>query len=46
MDTYYNPVPHFGFSHALAHSPQLRNVPLRPKDFDGPNPFGPGLDAL
>jgi hypothetical protein len=46
MDTYYNPVPHFGYALALAHSPQLRNVPLRPKDVDAEDPFGPGIDAL
>lgn len=44
MDTYYNPVPHFGFKHALAHSPTLRNLPLQPKPIDEKDPFGPGLD--
>ena len=46
MDTYYNPVPHFGFKLALDHSPQLKGVPLRPKDVDEANPFGPGVDDL
>lgn len=46
MDTYYNPVPHFGFKHALAHSPQLRSVPLQPKPINEKDPFGPGLDDL
>ena len=32
MDTYYNPIPHFGYDLALAHSPQLRNVPTVPRD--------------
>ena len=32
MDTYYNPIPHFGYDLALAHSPQLRNVPTTPRD--------------
>lgn len=32
MDTYYNPIPHFGYDLALAHSPQLRNVPMLPRD--------------
>jgi hypothetical protein len=32
MDTYYNPVPHFGFQLALEHSPQLRGVPILPPD--------------
>jgi hypothetical protein len=33
MDTYYNPIPHFGFDLALKHSPDLYNIPLlRPKD--------------
>lgn len=42
MDTYYNPVPHTGgFGFALNHSPQLRRVPMRPRDADG---LGPGLD--
>jgi len=46
MDTYYNPVPHFGFKHALSHSPQLRNLPLQPKPLNDKDPFGPGLDDL
>ena len=32
MDTYYNPIPHFGYDLALAHSPQLRDVPVLPRD--------------
>ncbi|PNW83327.1 hypothetical protein CHLRE_05g248000v5 [Chlamydomonas reinhardtii] len=32
MDTYYNPVPHFGFSHAVGHSPNLWAVPLPPPE--------------
>ena len=32
MDTYYNPIPHFGYDLALAHSPQLRGVPMVPRD--------------
>ncbi|PSC71819.1 calcium-transporting ATPase endoplasmic reticulum-type [Micractinium conductrix] len=32
MDTYYNPIPHFGYNLALAHSPQLRTVPTLPRD--------------
>jgi hypothetical protein len=32
MDTYYNPIPHFGYQLAVEHSPQLRNVPLRPPE--------------
>ncbi|GLC38541.1 hypothetical protein PLESTB_001737500 [Pleodorina starrii] len=36
MDTYYNPVPHFGFQHAVCHSPQLWAVPLpTPEEGDG-----------
>jgi hypothetical protein len=35
MDTYYNPVPHFGYDLALAHSPQLRGVPTLPRDEEG-----------
>jgi hypothetical protein len=31
-DTYYNPVPHFGFQLALSHSPQLRGVAVLPPD--------------
>jgi len=57
MDTYYNPIPHFGYKHALDHSPQLKRVPLRPKHWPPPaggkaatdaddNPFGGGLDDL
>ncbi len=54
MDTYYNPIPHFGFKLALDHSPQLKGVPMRPRSIgdDGKNkaaaedPFGPGLDDL
>ena len=32
MDTYYNPIPHFGYDLALAHSPILREVPSLPRD--------------
>ena len=32
MDTYYNPIPHFGYDLALRHSPQLHNVPILPRD--------------
>jgi hypothetical protein len=32
MDTYYNPIPHFGYSHALSHSPQLKSVPMLPRE--------------
>lgn len=32
MDTYYNPIPHYGFQLALQHSPQLRGVPMLDKD--------------
>jgi hypothetical protein len=32
MDTYYNPIPHFGYDLALAHSPILREVPTLPRD--------------
>jgi hypothetical protein len=46
MDTYYNPIPHFGYDLALAHSPQLKSVPLRPKEVDEDDPFGPGIDDL
>lgn len=36
MDTYYNPIPHFGFHHALAHSPTLWAVKLpAPVESDG-----------
>ena len=35
MDTYYNPIPHFGYDLALAHSPQLRSVPMLPRDQQG-----------
>jgi hypothetical protein len=32
MDTYYNPIPHFGYDLALSHSPQLNSVPMLPRD--------------
>ena len=32
MDTYYNPIPHFGYDLALGHSPQLHAVPTLPID--------------
>lgn len=32
MDTYYNPIPHFGYDLALKHSPQLQNVQMLPRD--------------
>lgn len=35
MDTYYNPVPHFGFSHAVRHSEALWRVPERPRRAGG-----------
>ena len=28
MDTYYNPIPHFGYNLAVAHSPDLARIPL------------------
>lgn len=31
MDTYYNPVPHFTYEMALAHSPELRRLPVLPR---------------
>lgn len=34
QDTYYNPIPHFGYDLALAHSPQLKGVPILPRDND------------
>ncbi len=49
MDTYYNPVPHFGFHHAWNHSNKLRDVPGRPRD-EAPGgeegELGMGLGAL
>jgi hypothetical protein len=44
MDTYYNPIPHFGYDLALAHSPQLRGVPTLPRD--GGDLAAGGFDAL
>mmetsp|Transcript_682 Transcript_682/g.1680 ORF Transcript_682/g.1680 Transcript_682/m.1680 type:complete len:543 (+) Transcript_682:164-1792(+) len=49
MDTYYNPIPHFGWHHAWGHSPQLRNVPERPRDTrngGGGDDLGSGFGAL
>lgn len=43
MDTYYNPIPHFGYDLALAHSPQLKGVPTLPRDSGG---LEGGWDAL
>lgn len=43
MDTYYEPVPHFGYDLALAHSPQLRSVPLLPREDESDLVSG-GLD--
>lgn len=31
MDTYYNPIPHFTYEMALAHSPELRRLPVLPR---------------
>ncbi|GMH35329.1 hypothetical protein BSKO_03197 [Bryopsis sp. KO-2023] len=45
MDTYYNPIPHFGFSHAIRHSPALLEIPVLPKD-DVEGGLGPGIGAL
>eukprot|EP00887_Chlorella_sp_A99_P002492 scaffold10.g2492.t1 len=41
--TTYNPIPHFGYDLALAHSPQLRTVPTLPRDDGG---LGGGLASL
>eukprot|EP00200_Dunaliella_tertiolecta_P010471 CAMPEP_0202386010 /NCGR_PEP_ID=MMETSP1127-20130417/64080_1 /ASSEMBLY_ACC=CAM_ASM_000462 /TAXON_ID=3047 /ORGANISM="Dunaliella tertiolecta, Strain CCMP1320" /LENGTH=528 /DNA_ID=CAMNT_0048986381 /DNA_START=250 /DNA_END=1836 /DNA_ORIENTATION=- len=35
MDTYYNPVPHFGFDLAVRHSPNLWQIPVRPAGTKG-----------
>ncbi|GIL45341.1 hypothetical protein Vafri_2600 [Volvox africanus] len=43
MDTYYNPVPHFGFQHAVGHSPQLWAVPLPAPDEGGDQGDDDGL---
>lgn len=45
MDSYYNPVPHFGFAHAIKHSPQLLGVPELPRDDSG-GELGEGMGAL
>lgn len=52
MDTYYNPIPHFGFELAMTHSPQLWAVPL-PQPIEGlgsddpdDDGLGPGLGRL
>ena len=45
MDTYYNPIPHFTYDMALAHSPILRSVPMLPRDEEG-GLGGGGLSAL
>ena len=29
QDTYYNPIPHFGYELAVKHSPDIVNIPLR-----------------
>ncbi len=55
MDTYYNPIPHFGFHHAVAHSPDLWKVALPPPmenggasgtDEDDTDGLGQGLGRL
>ncbi|EIE19758.1 hypothetical protein COCSUDRAFT_19282 [Coccomyxa subellipsoidea C-169] len=43
MDTYYNPIPHFGYKLALDHSPTLKNVPTLPR---GGDELGSGIDDL
>lgn len=43
MDTYYNPVPHFGYRLALDHSPTLRAVPTLPR---GGDDIGEGIGSL
>lgn len=30
--TYYNPMPHFNFQMALDHSPDLLDIPVRPRE--------------
>jgi len=51
--THYNPVPHFGFAHAVAHSHELHRVAVLPEEEAGPDPeaaadggLGPGLGLL
>lgn len=47
MDTYYNPIPHFNYALAVAHSPTLRDLPQLPKSGAGSDfGLGPGLDDL
>lgn len=46
MDTYYNPIPHFGYDLALAHSPQLRSVPVLPWTDNEDLEQGGGLDDV
>lgn len=43
MDTYYNPVPHFGYKLALEHSPTLKRVPTLPR---GGDDLEGGIDDL
>ena len=43
--SYYNPIPHFGYDLALAHSPQLRNVPELPRD-TGLGCSGSGVESV
>lgn len=45
MDTYYNPIPHFTYEMALAHSPELRRLPVLPRggDDDGADEGVAGL---
>lgn len=46
MDTYYNPIPHFGYELALSHSPQLRGVPVLPWQDEGDDLELTGFDSF
>lgn len=50
MDTYYNPVPHFGYDLAAAHSPTLMGLPELPRVPGGRSrstaDLGDGLDSF
>lgn len=42
--TYYNPAPHFTFQMALDHSPDLLEIPVRPREATLDDFLGGGMD--
>ena len=44
--TYYNPQPHFTFQMALEHSPDLLDIPMRPRESSDDEFLAGGIEAF